>query len=221
MKKTHFLSTVAIAAMLITSMLLSTPAFAASRTTTTEVTGTGRTADDAAAQVLGAARATASGEGVTAGIITDKAAIDGLKNLEAITNLINTVATNAVASSNLSIVDSMELTVAPGVEVSEENPLFVSFSFPGITASTRAYVLHFTKGAWEVVPTTIKDGKVIGKFTSFSPVAIVVETNTLNSSVLGANRKSPRTGDNSMFIVAACAGVLLAGSIFAQKKLAA
>jgi hypothetical protein len=221
MRKSTFLSTVAVAVMLTASMLFSTPAFATSRTTTTEVTGTGRTAADAA-QVLGASRATATGEGVTAGVITDKAAIEGLKNLDNVAALVNTVATSAVSKADISVIDSMELTVAPGVEVSEAKPLFVSFSFPGITKSTRAYVLHYGKNGWEVVPTTVEEGKVIGKFTSFSPVAIVAETSTLNSSVLGANRAtSPRTGDNNMFVIVACAGVLLAGSIFAKKKVTA
>lgn len=219
MRKKHFLSTVAIAAMLVGSMLFSTPAYATSVTTTTEVTGAGRTAEDAA--VLGAARATAEGNGVTAGIITDKAAIEGLKNLDSVAALVNSVATGSLTAADISIVDSMELTVAPGVEVSEANPLFVSFSFPGITANTKAYVLHYGKNGWEVVPTTVENGKIVGKFTSFSPVAIVVEKSTLGSDVLGASRKSPRTGDNSILIIVACAGVLFAGTCFAKKKVEA
>ncbi len=222
MQKSKVLSIVAAAAMLVSSLVFSTPVYATSVTTTTEVLGAARTAEEA--QVLGAARASVESAGVTVGAITEKSALDTLKNTETIANIIvNSVKSGVITSANASvnveqitIVDSMEVTAKPGVEVSEANPLFVTFSFPGITASTKAYVLHYGKSGWEVVPTTVLDGKVIGKFTSLSPVALVVEKDTLSSSVLGATR-SPRTGDNRAIVIGACA-CLLAVSLIVDRK---
>lgn len=214
MQKRKLLSIVAAAAMLVSSLVFSTPVYATSVTETTEITGAGRTAEEA--QVLGAARSSVNSNDVTVGTITDKSALDFLKDLAAVAGLISKYTGRNVTAAEISIVDSMDLSAKPGVEVSEANPLFVSFSFPGVTASTKAYVLHYGNGAWEVVPTTVVDGKVTGKFTSLSPVAIVVEKNTLNSSVLGATR-SPRTGDNRVIVIGACA-CLLAVSIIVDRK---
>ncbi len=214
MQKRKFLSIVAAAAMLVSSLVFSTPVYATSVTTTTEVAGAGRTAEEA--QVLGAARSSVDSNDVTVGTISNKSALDFLKDLAAVARLISAYTGRTVTAADISVVDSMDLSAKPGVDVSEANPLFVSFSFPGVTASTKAYVLHYGNGAWEVVPTTVVDGKVTGKFTSLSPVAIVVEKNTLNSSVLGASR-SPRTGDNRVIVIGACA-CLLAVSIIVDRK---
>lgn len=214
MQKRKFLSIVAVAAMLISSLAFSTPVIATSPTTTTEVVGAGRTEDEA--QVLGATRSSVDSTDVTVGMITDKSALDFLKDLAAVARLISSYTGRTVTAADISVVDSMELTAKAGVEVSEANPLFVTFSFPGITASTKAYVLHYSKGAWGVVPTTVVDGKVTGKFNNLSPVAIVVEKNTLNASVLGATR-SPRTGDNRVIVIGACA-CLLAAAVLVDRK---
>ncbi len=214
MQKRKFLTIVAAAAMLISSLAFSTPVSATSPTTTTEVLGAGRTAEEA--EVLGASRASVENTSVTVGTISNKAALDALKNTTAIANLIANSVTTSVNTADITIVDSMEVTPKPGVEVSEANPLFITFSFPGVTASTKAYVLHYGKSGWEVVPTTVSDGKVIGKFTSLSPVAIAVEKNTLNASVLGATR-SPRTGDNRVIVIGACA-CLLAAAVLVDRK---
>ena len=79
MQKRKFLSVVAAAAMLVSSLVFSTPVNATSVTTTTEVAGAGRTAEEA--QVLGAARSSVDSNDVTVGTIPDKAALDSLKNL--------------------------------------------------------------------------------------------------------------------------------------------
>ena len=213
-----FLSIVAAAAMLISAIAFSTPVNATSPTTTAEVLGAGRTAEEAG--VLGAARSSVENADVTVALITNKAALDGLKNVEAVANLVAAAVGATVKADDIAVLDSMEVTAKPGVEVSEANPLFITFSFPGITATTKAYVLHYGKNGWEVVPTTVADGKVTGKFTSLSPVAIVAEKNTLNASVLGATR-SPRTGDNRVIVIGACACLLaVAGIVDRKRKLA-
>ncbi|MCR4902194.1 MAG: hypothetical protein K6A23_04990, partial [Butyrivibrio sp.] len=215
------LSIAAIAAVLTIGITFTTPAYAASVTTTTEIEGVGRTeAEAAGGQVLGATRDSVSTTGVKAGKITDKNAINGLSDLGAVANLINQSAQVNLPAAGISILDSMEITPDAGVEVSEANPLYISFKFPAITANTKAYVLHFGKNGWEVVPSTVSNGLIIAKFTSLSPVAVVVETETLQSSVLGANKaKSPRTGDSRDIVIVACAvAVLVAGGIVIKNK---
>lgn len=210
MKKGKVL-TLAAAALMTVSLAFPTQVYATSRTTTTELTG---------AQVLGATRTAVIGEDVTASQITDQTAINGLKDMDSVASLVSETPGVDLKADEISILDSMEINLADGVEVSEANPLYLTFSFPGVTANTKAFVLHFVNGAWKVEETTVADGTITGKFTSFSPVAIVVETSTLNSSVLGSDRAtSPRTGDSSrVVIMLAVAAALCGGCVAARKK---
>ncbi|MBE5831882.1 MAG: hypothetical protein E7306_09105 [Butyrivibrio sp.] len=222
MKRKRFGGITAIAFALVFSMLFSTDVYATSRTTTTETTGIGRTADEAInadAQVLGARRNSAEGDGITIGSITDKNVIASLSDLEIFAKIISEYTNEVVKASELSILDSMDITAAPGTVVSADKPLFISFSFPGIVASSEVYVFHYSSGEWKLVPGTVVQGKITGEFSSLSPVAIVAKTSTLKGAVLGAKRaKSPRTGDNRPYVISACLILLFAG-LFARKKI--
>lgn len=216
----NVLVSAALAMAMMVNVLFSVDALAASRTTTVEITGVSRTADGAVnGQVLGARRGEEISSGVTASAIIDPEAAKVISNIEAVAALINEYVRNKVNTADISVVEAMELKPDAGVEVSAENPLYVSFSVPGIIENTRAWVLHYGKNGWEVVPTTVVDGKVIGMFTSLSPVAIVVDKSTLQGAVLGASRrKSPRTGDNFWLLVIAGAGIVAGSAVLLQKK---
>ena len=230
--KKKYLSIAAVAAALLVSLTISTQVYATSVTTSTELVGVTIGPDEGAGvvaptagtpQVLGSRRAGVIGQDVTLGTITIKDALNKLGNLELVADVISNYIGGELNSADIAILDSMEVEPAQGLVVSESNPVSLTFSFPGITESTKAYVLHYENGEWVVVPTTVGDGVVIGTFTSLSPVAIVVEKATLNSSVLGANRtKSPRTGDNRGFTLAVTAGgvavLLLVNAVAGKNK---
>lgn len=219
--KRSVLASAALAVVLMVNSLFTVDAYATSRTTTTELGGAGRTAEEAVnfdPQVLGARRSATNSQNVTSTDITDENVLATLSDLELFAKLISEYTHTTVKASELTILDSMDVNAQAGVEVSEKNPLFVSFSFPAITAKTQAYVLHFGKAGWEVVPTTISEGKVTGSFTSLSPVAIVAKKATLNGSVLGARKTSPRTGDNFWLIFVAGLGVIALSATALQKK---
>lgn len=231
MKKKVFLSITAMAVALVTSLFVPAQAYATSVTTTTEILGVARSEAEASdPQVLGARRGSTTAEGVTASKIKDKEVVTVLSTTESVSNIINnviekinaaagTIAVQEVKSEELTVVDTMDITPKAGTVVSEENPLYVTFSFPGLSANSEVFVLHYHKGVWELVPVTVSEGQIVAKFTNFSPVAIVVKTNTLKGAVKGASRKkSPRTGDNNYLIVVACGAALaLAGSTAAKK----
>lgn len=220
-----FLSIAAIAAALLVSLSFTTQVFATSVTTSTELVGVtigpDEPADVATQQVLGARRSGVVGQDVTLGKIAIQDALDKLSDLELIARAISKYTGRELHAADIAILDSMEVTPAQGLIVSAANPVSLTFSFPGITESTRAYVVHYENGEWVVVPTTIGEGVVTGIFTSLSPVAVAVEKATLKSSVLGANRsKSPRTGDERGFTLAVVAGgivVLLIVNVIDRK----
>ena len=82
----NVLVSAAIAVVLMANVIFSVDAQAVSRTTTTELGGTGRSVEEAInldPQVLGARRsATTNTQGVTLGEITDPNALAALSNLE-------------------------------------------------------------------------------------------------------------------------------------------
>ena len=214
--KKRVLALLAVIVVLFSSLAFSVDAGATSRTDTTELTGAARTVEEAA--VLGATRSTVATDAVTASEITDQNAAKGLLDLELIARILSAYTGREIKASDISILDSMDITPAAGVEVSAKNPLFVTFKFSGITSKTKAYVIHYANNTWEVVPTTVSDETVVGEFTSLSPVAIVLEKNSLKSGVLGANRsKSARTGDYRYYIVSTVVVLGILGFVFAKK----
>ena len=229
MKRGKVLSIVTVAVMLVLALTFSSEVYATSRTTTLEVAGATRTAPTDGQQVLGERREGVVNDNVEVGQITNTQALNVLNDMNEVANVVNdAIVSNSESISNvtgesipterLTILASMEVTAKPGVEVSEKNPLFITFSFPGVVDSTKAFVCHFVNNKWVVVPTQVSEGIIIGKFTSLSPVAIVVDKSTLSSSVLGAGRaKSPRTGDNFTLIIAICLVGVVTSSAIAYK----
>jgi hypothetical protein len=217
----NVLVSAALAVVMMANVLFTVDAQAVSRTTTTELGGIGRSVEEAInvdPQVLGARRNSET-QGVNLGDITDPNALASLSDLTLFGTLISEYTHTEIKASDLSVLNSMDVKAPAGVEVSEKNPIYISFSFPAITADSQVFILHYGKAGWEVVPTTVVEGRVVGAFTSLSPVAIVAKKNTLKGAVLGANRKkSPRTGDNFWFLIIAGAGIIAVSAIGLQKK---
>jgi hypothetical protein len=228
--KKKLLVSAAMAVVMMANVIFSVDAQAVSRTTTTEVISVARSLDEilnGGAQVLGARRSSDSAADnsvdstaeVRISTIVNATAQAAIATTEVPASIVTEYTKSEVKASELTVLDSMEVSVAEDVVVSKEKPIYLTFSFPGITAKTEAYVLHYGRNGWEVVPTTVLDGMVIGEFTSLSPVAVVVKTSTLKGSVLGSGRKtSPRTGDNFWLIVIAGAGVIAISAVALQKK---
>lgn len=217
----NVLVSAALAVVMMANVLFTVDAQAVSRTTTTELGGIGRSAEEAInvdPQVLGARRDSET-QGVNLGDITDPNALASLSDLTLFGTLISEYTHTEIKASELSVLNSMDVKAPAGVEVSEKNPLYISFSFPAITADSQVFILHYGKEGWKVVPTTVVEGRVVGAFTSLSPVVIVAKKNTLKGAVLGANRKkSPRTGDNFWLLIIAGAGIIAVSAIGLQKK---
>lgn len=96
-------------------------------------------------------------------------------------------------------------------------PVTVTFQTPGITSSTKVYVLTYneTAGKWEKVEAKAGNGTVTATLNYLSVVAIVVDSDTLAGSVGGT---SPKTGDMGVLPFEAAAVVLLAGAFVCLRK---
>ncbi len=232
MKKKICFSIAAVATALVVALSYTTTAFATSPTSTTEVTGTGTTAAEAtdaptdepapapAPQVLGARRGGSDNSQVTISQLTDKTVLATLSDKSIFAKLVSDYSKQDIKDSEITVLDSFEVKPIAGVNVSKQNPLFVAFSFPGLTANSQAWVCHYGKKGWEVVPSTVTEGAVTGEFSEFSPVAIVAKTSTLNRSVLGANRAvSARTGDNRALVLFGGVAVVCLLGVIAKKKM--
>jgi hypothetical protein len=243
MKQNKVLSIVAvIAAAVVLSTTSVTTAFAASRTNTAEVLGATRARGDAGTPaVLGASRSNASVD-VQYAKVTDQKALKTIGSKAAIAKIINEAIKNVVSTekatagssaqvsesvgtvskSDIEVVASMDLQVPDGTAVSKEKPLYVTFTVPGVTAKSHVYVLHYNhNGVWEVVPSKAEQGNVVAAFTQLSPVAIVVEKDTLQTASKGSKSAvSPRTGESEVPYMAAtvCAVAAIAIMILNQKK---
>ncbi len=224
--KKHVLVSAALAVVMMANVLFTIDAQAVSRTETVEVTGVSRTLEGAIdGQVLGARRGEVISSGVSSSVITNKDANSVISDVNKVAAIINEYlklqsgSANEVKATDISVINAFELKPDNGIAVSKEEPLYVSFGVPSVTANTSAWVLHYGSNGWEVVPTAVVDGKVVGMFTSLSPVSIVVDKSSLNGSVLGAARKkSPRTGDNFWLLIIAGAGIVAGTAVLLQKK---
>ncbi len=206
MKKKMLVVTAAIAAA-ITLALGAGNALAASRTDTAEVLGATRTSEDAGeAAVLGVDRAQNSVD-VSTQEITDSKVLSDIYDKAILAATINGVYGTNLTADDIEVLAAFDVTVPEGTLVDAENPLFLTFSVPGITTDVKVNVLHYANdSAWEVVASENGDGFTVGAFTSLSPVAIVAEKSTLsaaaNTSKKGTgSATSPRTGDNQMVFV--------------------
>lgn len=86
--------------------------------------------------------------------------------------------TEDAAEEPLTVESVFEVTPVGGVaeRLAAGQAVTLSFVVPGLKASQRAVVLHFSdREAWEAVPSVAGEGYVTATFTSLSPVAILVE----------------------------------------------
>ncbi len=104
-----------------------------------------------------------------------------------------------VTKGNEVIVGQWELTA----EIPEGGTLEVTFTVKEAGPKDKLYVFHYDGSKWEVVGEGTGN-TVVGKFTSLSPVAIVV--------VPATSDESPKTGEGNMVLVAA-AVMMMAGAV--------
>lgn len=151
-----------------------------------------------------------------------------------------TKATELVGEGS-SVLATVEVSLPSGV--SEENPVTVTFSVPGVKAGDKITVLHQKHdGTWEKLTGITGDGTVTVTFTSLSPVAFVREaannttantddnpakndkfltasgSNEGTTAATTAGVTSPKTGETGVvgfaFAAAACGGAL----VFVNRK---
>lgn len=224
--KKRILTTAAMVVATLTFALGTTSALAASRTDTAEVLGATRSREDAGeAAVLGADRKQNSVE-VTFGPITDAKALADIEDktiLADTINLVNEAAAKATGSTatkltkdDIEVLAAFDVVIADGTVIDEENPVYVTFTIPGITDDTKIHVMHYAAGGvWEEVASETGSGYVVGEFTSLSPVAIVAEKTSLSAAANTSNKgtgskTSPRTGDNQILFVVIFAVIAVA-----------
>lgn len=226
--KKRILTTAAMVLATLTFALGTTSALAASRTDTAEVLGATRSREDAGeAAVLGADRKQNSVE-VTFGPITDAKALADIEDktiLADTINLVNEAAAKATGSTeevkkltkdDIEVLTAFDVVIADGTVIDAENPVYVTFTVPGITADTKIHVMHYAAGGvWEEVASETGSGYVVGEFTSLSPVAIVAEKTSLSAAANTSNKgtgskTSPRTGDNQILFVVIFAVIAVA-----------
>lgn len=233
MKKKMLVITAAIASA-ITLAFGAGNALAASRTDTAEVLGATRSSEDAGeAAVLGVDRKQNSVE-VSTQEITDPKVLADIEEKTILADTVNAVnealgeGETKLTADDLEVLVAFDVTVPEGTEVSAENPVYITFTVPGVTSEVKVHVMHYitASGVWEEVASEVGDGYVVGGFTSLSPVAIVAEKSTLsaaaNTSKKGTgSATSPRTGDNQMVFViifAVIAVACVSGTFISLKK---
>ncbi|MDU7632340.1 MAG: hypothetical protein E7K23_08260 [Lachnospiraceae bacterium] len=114
-------------------------------------------------------------------------------------------------------VEGMEVVAVK--EVSAETlPATITFAASGVTANTKVAVLHYDGSKWEA--NTVKDvkagnGTITATFTELSPVAFVVDKNTVTGTT---GKTSPKTGEASMATVAVVALVAVVAAVGLRKK---
>lgn len=96
-------------------------------------------------------------------------------------------------------------------------PVTITFDVPGVISTTKVAVLHYNTDSsqWEVVPSKAGNGTIEATFDSLSPVAFVVDKNTMASS---ASSTSPKTGENSMTTALMAVIVCAVGGIYVLSR---
>lgn len=96
-------------------------------------------------------------------------------------------------------------------------PVTITFDVPGVISTTKVAVLHYNTDSsqWEAVPSKAGNGTIEATFDSLSPVAFVVDKNTMASS---ASSTSPKTGENSMTTALMAVIVCAVGGIYVLSR---
>lgn len=138
-------------------------------------------------------------------------AVTEIKNIERVKELLG----NSF-KEEMKVIDVKEVTVPDGTAF----PATLTFSVSGVKADTNVAVLHYDGSQWEVVDAKAGNGTITATFDSLSPVAFVVDQNTVNSAP-AANSNSPKTGESSVAAVmgiAAVAAILAAFVVYRKRS---
>lgn len=116
----------------------------------------------------------------------------------------------------MKVLDVQEVSVE-GDAASVEWPLTLTFKVPGVVETTKVAVLHYDmeKAAWEKVPAKAGKGTIEAKFESLSPVAFVVDQNTMDKGASNGSATSPQTGESAAVMGFALVALLAAGGAWA------
>lgn len=133
-------------------------------------------------------------------------------------SLLGTKFACSIYSFDLSIVDAAgdysQVTL-------KEGNVPVTFLVPGVTPESKVALRHWINGGstYEDLPVEVGNGAVTARFTSFSPVVIVVEQPGVAASAASGVPVSPRTGESPAVYLAEVAALLsLIGLFLCQRK---
>lgn len=110
----------------------------------------------------------------------------------------------------MEILDAQEVTVPEGTVF----PATLTFTVPGVVATTKIAVLHYDGSAWEKVPATAGAGTIEATFDSLSPVAFVVDKAT-TATGSASTATSPKTGESTVVMGFAVVALLAASGAWA------
>ena len=115
----------------------------------------------------------------------------------------------------MKVLDIQEVHVGGDASLVEW-PVTLTFKVPGVNANTKVAVLHYDmeKAAWELVPCKAGNGTIEATFESLSPVAFVVDQNTMDAASTGS-ATSPQTGESAVVMGFAVVALLAAGGAWA------
>lgn len=115
----------------------------------------------------------------------------------------------------MKVLDVQEVTVK-GDSSLVEWPITLTFKVPGVLETTKVAVLHYDmeKKVWESVPCKAGKGTIEATFESLSPVAFIVDQNTMASGTTGS-QTSPQTGESAVVMGFALVALLAAGGAWA------
>lgn len=111
------------------------------------------------------------------------------------------------------VMDVQEVVVE-GTIPADQWPVTITFSVPGVVSTTKVAVLHYTGSAWEVVPSQAGEGTITATFNSLSPVAFVVDKNTLGST----SSTSPKTGESFAVIGLGVIALMAVGGAYGLSR---
>lgn len=126
------------------------------------------------------------------------------------------------AAKELGLADAEELT---GLSVWDVRwvgaggpsfPLTIEIKVAGLKTTSKAHMLHYADGAWEEVTKSVNNGSITGVFNSLSPVAILVDKDTLSET--SSDGASPKTYDGGVTAAAVIAMLALGGVVLVNRK---
>ena len=120
---------------------------------------------------------------------------------------------------------AFDLEITNGMDISGGVEITLNVPKIELAANQAIYLLHQKKdGTWEVIkPSSYADGKIVAKFFSLSPVAVIVveeapaaDTNT-NTDTTTTPAQSPKTGE-TLPVAGIMAVICLAGAVVCAKR---